>query len=225
MSAVLENVEAIYYPSTDGKPMGETDWHILLIMDLRKPLEAHFRNDENAYVASNLLLYYEEGKPKKFIVPDVMFARGVKKQKRRIYKLWEEGKPPDVVVELASKETWRKDIEEKRKLYARLGVKEYYVFDPEYLYLPTPFLAYKLVDGVLAPVAVEGGRVLSEALGLELVDTGTTLRLFNPQTEEFLLTPDEAEDALHEEQVARLEAENEVERLRAELAKLKAQKE
>jgi hypothetical protein len=53
-------------------------------MNLQTSLENYFRGDENVYVSCDLLLYYEEGNPKKFVVPDVMVVRGVKKGLRRI---------------------------------------------------------------------------------------------------------------------------------------------
>jgi hypothetical protein len=98
-------------------------------------------------------------------------------------------------------------------LRAKLGVLEYYIFDPEYDYLAEPFMAYRLIDGELTRVEIIGGRIHSPALGLDLVDTGATLRLYDPQTDSFLLTPEE-------EHTARLAAEAEVARLREALAKI-----
>jgi Uma2 family endonuclease len=230
MSAVLDRVKEIYYPETDGKPMGETDWHIKLIMNLRGGLEVYFRNEEYVYVTADVLMYYEEGNPRKFVVPDVMVVRGVKKGLRRVYKLWEEGKPPCVVIEIVSKETWKKDVGEKLRLYAGFGVKEYYAFDPEYKYLKPPFRAFRLVAGKLKEVKIRGGRILSEELGLELVDTGKSLRLWNPVTQEFLLTHEESEEEREMERVVRLqETEARIEemkaRKKAEEAKLRVENE
>jgi hypothetical protein len=92
-------------------------------------------------------------------------------------------------------------------LYERLGVSEYFIFDPEYSYQQQPLLAYRLQEGQLLQLEVISGRINSEELGLEFVDTGETLRLFNPATNRFLMTEDEAID-----EVARLRAE--IERLR-----------
>jgi multidrug efflux pump subunit AcrA (membrane-fusion protein) len=142
-------------------------------------------------------------------------------------------------------------LHKKFQLYARLGVREYFIFDPAYTSLYEPLLAFRLEDGIYEPVTVTDGRVRSEALGLELVDTGTTLRLFNPETGQFLPTRAEIEAARERAEAerqqalaareqaeaeraeaerraqaeadARQRAEAELARLRAELERLKPQ--
>jgi hypothetical protein len=141
------------------------------------------------------------------------------------------------VIELSSRRTWGDDLQKKWRLYARLGVREYYIFDPEYDYLDPALVAYRLSKrGELAKVKVKHRRVLSEALGLELVDTGQTLRLFNPATGQFLPTRAEieaiqleterrAQEEAQARQAAELraqEAQAELARLREELARLKS---
>jgi len=197
----------IEYPETDGQPMAETDVHAQLMMSLRFALANYFRDEPEVYVSSNLLLYYVEGEPKKRVAPDVFVVRGVPKGDRRIYKLWEEGRAPEVVIELSLRQTWREDLQIKWRLYEQLGVGEYFIFDPEYDYLDEPLVGYRLEEDLYQPLEVKDGRVRSEGLGLELVDTGETLRLWDPQVGQFLLTPAEAAA-----EVARLRAE--LERLR-----------
>jgi Uma2 family endonuclease len=219
---ILAHIE---YPETDGQPMGETDRHIQLIIDLRMALRHFYRAQPDVYVGSNLLLYYVEGDPRKFVVPDVFVARGVGNHTRRIFKLWEEAAPPSAVIEVMSRGTWGEDLQRKWKLYERLGVKEYFIFDPEYDYLPKSagrtMLAYRLVEGEYAELEAPGGRVRSEELGLELVDTGETLRLFNPQTGAFLLTPDEEAEERVRLTEAYQRAEAEASQLREELERLR----
>lgn len=204
----------IDYPETDGKPMAETDFHIELMMNLRFALKNFFRDAPDVYVGSNLLLYYVEGNPHKSVAPDVFVVRGVGNHQRRIYKLWEEGRPPEVVIEISSRQTWGDDLQRKWQLYQQLGVAEYFIFDPEYDYLVEPLVAYRLEEGQYVPLEVVEGRVRSEALGLELVDTGETLRLFDPRIERFLPTPTE-------EAEARGRAEQEAAALRAEVERLR----
>ncbi len=62
----------------------------------------------------------------------------------------------------------------------------------------TQKITYRLMEGELIKVEVKDKRVLSESLGLELVDTGETLRLFNPATNEFLMTTEEMAQKLAE---------------------------
>lgn len=90
----------VVYPETDGEPMAETDTHRDLMAEaLIYPLKEYFRDQPDVYVSGNLLLYYEEGNPRASVAPDVFVVFGIPKGKRRIYKLWEEEKAPDVVVE------------------------------------------------------------------------------------------------------------------------------
>ncbi len=75
-------------------------------------------------------------------------------------------------------------------------------------------MAYNLENDVLVPASIENNRVKSNALGLELVNTDKTLRLFSPQTNEFLKNAEEL--ALENEKVI-----GENERLKAEIERLK----
>jgi Uma2 family endonuclease len=221
MSVSKRELEAtIHYPETDGKPMGETDFHIKLIIDLSEALRNFFRRQPDVYVSRDLLLYYEPGNTRKFVVPDVFVVRGVSKSDRRVYKLWEEGRPPNVVIEISSRETKKADLNSKFNLYERLGVAEYYVFDPEYRYIKPPLRAWRLSGGRYVEIAVANGRAQSDELGLELVNTGQALRLLNPATGQFLLTPEEEAVARQEADAARQEAEARAEHLAAKLREL-----
>lgn len=215
----IDGKKEIFYPESDGKPMGETDYHVTLITNLFQTLKVFFNRHTDIAVIADMMFYYEEGNPRKFIAPDVMIVKGVKTYSRRTFKLWEE-RTPDVIFEISSRGTWKEDLQKKYLLYQELGVKEYYVFDPEYDYLKDePLIAYHLKNGEFEEVKIKRGRVFSPSLNLEIVDTGETLRLFNPETKNFL--PTMAELAEQANKVERLKAENE--KLRAELAKLKRQ--
>ena len=211
----------IEYPASDGEPMAETDIHIRLMSDLRFALEQFFRQDQQVYVSANLFVYYVEGDSRKRVAPDVFVAKNVGNRLRRVYKIWEEKQPPDVVIEISSRQTWGQDMQRKWGLYERLGVREYFIFDPEYDYLPAPLVGYRLNEGQYEELEAIDGRLHSEALGLDLVDTGETLRLFDPNSGRFLLTADEAMRAVEEEAAARRAVEEENARLREELERLR----
>ena len=219
MSAVLKlkKQEEIFYPESDGKPMGETDWHIQTISYLYQALKVYFSSVSDVKILADIMFYYEEGNPRKVFSPDVAVVKGVGNHPRRTYKLWKEKQFPQVIFEISSRSAWGEDLNKKWLLYQQFGVKEYYIFDPEYDYLPEPPVAYRVKRGELKQIAVKNHRIFSEELGLEIVDTGEGLRLFNPTTKEFLGT-------LGEEYRGRLAAEAEVERLRQELARLKNDK-
>lgn len=204
----------IYYPESDRKIMGETDFHFLQIQLLMELLQLFFDKRTDVYVSSDIFVYYEEGNTRRRFAPDVMVCFGIENQKRRTYKLWEEKVVPSVIFEIASSETWEKDVTSKRKLYEDLGVQEFYIFDPEYKYLPQPLRAYHLEFGELVRQSAANNRIFSPALGLELVDTGEKLRFFDSNKQAFVPTAQElvVVNARFEVELARLK--DEIERLK-----------
>ena len=210
---------AVYYPESDGEPLAETDVHRKQMVYLIEALTDYFRDDPQVYVAGNLLLYYAEGDPEQSVAPDVFVVFGVPGGNRRVYKPWEEGKGPDVVFELTSRVTMWKDLGPKKGTYEMMGVREYFLFDPLKEYLEPPLQGYRLEEGTYR--RVEGEQLSSQVLGLELQVEGEFLRLYDSETGEKLLTPLEAQAARRAEAEARQQAEAELERLRAELARLR----
>jgi len=99
----------IEYPTGDGKPMGESDLHRKNMVDLIQTLEDYFGNEPMVYVSGWLLIFYEEGNPRKRVAPDVFVVRGVEKRMRGNYLIWKEGRGPDLVIELTSKRRRRED--------------------------------------------------------------------------------------------------------------------
>src|SRR5262247_974308 len=143
-----------------------------------------------------MLLYYEEGNPAACVAPDVFVVQGVAKGERRTYRLWEEGQPPAVVFAITSRSTRLDDLGTKRALYAMLGVREYFLYDPLGEYLRPPLQGYRLQEGEyqrLPPVDPQG--LASQVLGLELQLEAGRLRVVHPTTYERLLTPAEAQAA------------------------------
>jgi Uma2 family endonuclease len=211
----------IYYPESDGTPVGESDSHRDLMFELIFAIQNLLRGTA-AYVAGNLFIYYKEGDPKTVICPDLFVAFGVPQRRRRVYKSWEHGgKLPDLVIELSSNDTRVNDLGPKRVLYAELGVQEYFLFDPLGDYLRPPLRGYELVDGELVPMP--GPRCFSKLLGVELKLLDGWLRLADPASGALLATPQEAHETARRGAEARrlLEAENA--RLRAELARLRGE--
>lgn len=224
MDTITTAQKPLHYPESDGKPMGETDLHIDALIYLREALKDFFRDEPQVYVAGNMFLYYEEGNPAACLAPDVFVVQGVLKQERRTYKLWEEGQPPAVVFEITSRGTRLEDLGSKRVVYTMLGVREYFLYDPLGEYLQPPLQGYELQQGEYQriPPAAEG-RLVSRVLGLELWLEAGRLRVVNPATGERLLTPAEAQAAWRTEAAARQAAEAELERLQAELARLRGE--
>lgn len=214
------------YPYSDGRPMAETDWHRDLMLQLIATLQAHYAAEPNIYVSGNLLIFYEPGNKRRHVSPDVFVVRGVPKGSRPNYLIWEEGKAPEVVIELTSKTTRKEDTEKKFKLYRDvLKVKEYFLFDPLEDYLEPSMQGYRLVGGEYRPIRLKDGRMPSRILGMHLERDGDELRLWNPETGRWLPTEseraDDAEERADDLEARAVQAEAELERMRSVLADLK----
>jgi Uma2 family endonuclease len=200
---------------------------------LIKVLQAYYADNPMVYVSGNLLLFYTPGDRRVHLSPDVFVVKGVEKRPRLNYLTWEEGKAPDVVIELTSSSTRDEDVEDKYWLYQdKLKVTEYFLFDPLGDYLKPTLLGYRLFRGKYRPVKPVGGRLPSKVLGLHLEKRGKTLSLYNPETRQYLPTPEEriadtegkladTEGKLADttEKLAQVASENE--RLRRELEELR----
>ena len=210
-----------FYPSSDGKPMAETDWHRELLMELLQVIDHHFREHDDVYVSGDLLIYYKMGDNTKSVAPDVFVVRGVAKKQRGTYLTWEESHTPDFVLELASPSTVRHDLTAKKDLYASvLKVKEYYIYDPRHQIQPH-FIGFRLVDGVYQEIAFVNERLPSEVLNLELGERDGTLRMYDPAIEQWLVPPQERAE---QEALARQHAEAELAKALATLERLQAEK-
>ena len=202
----------VHYPESNGLPLAETRFQYDSLTYAAGALDVHFRERPDVAVEGNRLLYHVEGDPRSRVAPDVFVVFGVPKRRRRIYLLWEEGKAPDFVLEVTSRSTRRQDAGFKRDLYARLGVCEYWLFDPTGDWLD-PRLQGNRLSGdhyePLSPTGIEGGeRVFhSTVLGLDVFVDGGEIRFRDPATGRKLLTLEETEFARREEARARKEAE------------------
>ncbi len=211
MAAMPLREEEIDYPTSDGRPMAESNLHRKVIADLIAALEQRYIDDPGAWAGGNFLLYFENGNPRASVSPDVVLVRGVEKWDRPLYKLWEEGRPPDFVVEVTSNSTRREDLSTKKDLYERLGVSEYYLFDPTGDYLNPCLQGYRLEQGRYVRLAQEpDGSLLSRITDLRLRPEELNLRLIDARTGEKLLW-------IAEEAAARRRLEEELAHLRAEL--------
>lgn len=221
MQKKIQAAPTIVYPESDGEPMAETDVHRDLMTDSIQTLKHHYRNENDVYVSGNLFMYYEEGEPRKCVSPDVFVVFGVEKKRRRTYLTWEEGRTPDFVLEVASPKTISNDMKEKKELYASvLAVLEYYIYDPLGQIIPG-FIGFRLIDGVYQEIDSVNARLPSAVLGLELGERDGELRLYNPDTLQWLQTPYErAEDA----ETRAEKAETELTRALAEIERLRAEK-
>ena len=226
MKKRIGSAPTLVYPESDGEPMAETPRHQQVMIDCMDILRSHFRRFADVYIAGNMLLYYEEGNPRKSISPDVFMVRGLSKKDLRTYKTWEQPSTLDFVLEVASPSTYTRDFNEKMEIYAKiLKVKEYYIYDP-YHEIDPYFVGFRLVGEDYEEIPFVNERIPSEVLGLELGERDGVLLLYNPGTAERLYPSrerlDEVKSRLEEEARARQEAETRAQHAEAELEKLRA---
>lgn len=229
----------------DGKPL-DTPWHglqqSLLRTLIRRIMAEQGRTD--FYVGKNMFVYYSveqarevweeetKGLPERaFRGPDVLWVGGVPnpKRKRKCWIAWEEdGRLPDVIVELLSPSTKKNDRTEKKDLYAKvLRTAEYFLYDPATRELE----GWRLVDHSYRSIPPdERGRLWSGQLGGFLGlwhgdyegAEEDWVRLFRPDGT-LVPTTDEAAEQRAEAAHQRAEAERQrAEAAEAELARLRA---
>ena len=166
------------------------------------------------------------------VAPDVYLAFGVDAEAirpRKLYLPWEVGKPPDWALEIASESTRRNDIENKPGIYARIGVPEYWMFDPTGgTYYGQPLTGLSLADGAYRPIELtrEPDGVLkgySEVLGLSFCWDDGWPRFYDPSTGGYLENWRETQAARQAAESERDAALSENRRLREELRRLRGE--
>ena len=221
---------SIDYPSSDGEPMAETELQYTPLTDTVSALRVRYHGRSDVYIAGDMLIYYRMNRADVRVAPDVYAVFGaLGNHPRDSWLVWREGKAPDFVMEIASQSTWQRDREEKRDIYAGMGVTEYWRYDPTGRFFTPALVGERLMAGIYQELAVatDAAGILrghSAILGLDIcVLPGLELRLYDPAAEEWLRTHQETADALRTEATARRAAEAENARLRAQLRRLQQQ--
>ena len=222
-------------PCDDGEPM-ETQRHKWQMDILIDAMDLWLQQKGEGYTNGNMFVYFslEQTRGKHFRGPDCFVVLGVPRGERKSWVVWEQGKAPDVVIELLSVSTAAVDKGEKMLAYRDLmRVPEYYWFDP---FNPEDRAGFHLSGGAYRPVERDAqGRLPSPLLGLSLVlwkgvyrgIEGTWLRWANAQGVP-LPTDAEAAHALADEEKQNAEREKqnaEREKQNAEREKQKADEE
>ena len=209
----------IYYPEEDGKPMAASDIHRDILTRTIDALTEHFLPDSSVYVSGDILMYYVEGVPQKSVSPDVLVTIGIGRKPRHTYKVWEEGKVPEFVMEFSSVNTHHNDLGAKKELYASLGISDYILYDAEAKFLPSQLMGFALVDGGYAAIPEgESGGVRSAALNLDFHVRDDDLGIYNPVTRKWLQTRADKEAA------GRRKAEAEILQLREQLERMQTRR-
>lgn len=192
-------------PLPDAPPYPDYDVkHSKQIARSDQTLETWLRHYGDAVVDGNMYLCFNRtDHPATWLSPDCFVAIGVDPAHLEVsngYIINEVGKPPDLVIEVGSRSTGRRDYTFKRLRYAAFGVGEYWLYDPSGGdYYPYPLAGFRLVNGHYEPFAIHDDDGIiwghSPLLGLDLCWVDGDLLFRNPATGEFLLTQPQLQDA------------------------------
>lgn len=184
----------VIFPPGDlysDEPPLETELHLRQIILLLKSLEWLWRDRNDFYVAGNLTIYYSprQRKSEHFRGPDFFVVLDTERKTRKSWVVWDEdGKYPNVIIEILSPKTADTDKGFKKKLYQdTFRTPDYFWFDPNTL----EFVGFHLVDGDYQPLEENSqGQLWSQQLGLFLGIHQNQLRFFTPEGK-LVPTPEE----------------------------------
>ncbi len=215
--------ERVLYPTGDGEPVAETEVHLWAIITTLEVLRVYIKTlaqeqdippEREGTVLANQFLFYEEGKSTR-VAPDVMVIPHVPSRDvmgfRARYKTWEEGQVPSVVFEMTSEGTRDIDQKEKKDTYEKLGVLEYWLFDPLGEWIKKQLIGYRLENGKYIPITDSCSTVLNLRLVIEQLKKGSIISFYRLDTGKKLLTLDEAEQRLDESEQRLDEAQHQAE--------------
>jgi Uma2 family endonuclease len=183
MTNTISKLETIY-PSTDGQPMAESTEHYQWIVTITGGLESLFKDDENVFVAGDLLWYPVENRPEIRRAPDVMVVFGRPKGARGSYiQHLESGIAPQVVFEILYRGNRILEMSRKFDFYQTYGVEEYYVYD--HLSNDLAIWIRNQEQNRLEPID-HVQNWISPRLGIRFELTDESLNIFNPDGNKFL---------------------------------------
>ena len=207
-------------PYEDDEPLAESDYQLEPLGYAFYGLRGHYAGRADVAVHADMFVHYlrvdehgearldEDGRPVvDRLAPDVFVISGVPNRKRDSYVTYDEGKPPDFVLEVLSGSTWRRDMGAKKTIYERMGVLEYWILDPVDAYVdPPPLKGFRLIGDQyepIPPIPGAGIAYASDVLGLELRLADGVFRIRDPTTGEDLRGPVALKEALEAETTAR----------------------
>ena len=223
--------DTVHYPIDDDEPLAESEHQLFPLTYAHAALRSWYEDAPTVWVGADMFLYYEEGVPSSVVAPDVfVVTRTHKRHLRNIFQTWVEGRVPELVLEVMSRTSVHRDTVEKYELYERLGVREYWLYDPtEEGFLEPRLRGYVLSESGYRPIEVRevDGKYIgvSDVLGLEFHANAEWFRFFDPVSGEYLPDSDERKRA-QEEAEARTEQERaarEQERAAREAAEARAE--
>ncbi len=223
-----EEVDGVLYPYAEEEPVVQSDWHNSVIFDAKAMVKAHLLGRPEAFVGSDIYVYWEKGDNRKKVAPDLFVCPRVEPRgtERKSFYVWRELSGPQFVLEVLSESTQRLDWGPKFHAY-RVGMRvpEYFLFSPHHH--PPCVWGFRLRDGEYEEIARDArGRVWSEQMEVWIgTEAGTLIRLWDAQDRRLLthtetvlqaqMAADRAEAEAHRAD----EAEARIRELEAELRK------
>ena len=214
VSPVTTALPSIFYE--DPEPVEDGMQQAPIIVRVASMLTEYFRSEPEVFVSAGGFIFYDPANGNRRIAPDVYIALDVDAEgiweNLANYWMWEVGKPPDFVLEVASPSTAANDLGHKRDLYARLGIAEYWRLDPAGgdLY-GQPLTGERLVDGEYHPYELHTGEdgsiwAYSEVLDLRFhwdLELEDQFDVRNPLTGQTIDLAEVRQQELVEERAAR----------------------
>ncbi|MTJ53489.1 Uma2 family endonuclease [Anabaena sp. UHCC 0253] len=184
------------------EPEMESSLHYMQLLMLVTSLEWLWRDQNDFFIGANLTIYFsrQQLKNREFRGPDFFLVKDTEKRPRTSWVVWEEdGRYPDLIIELLSDSTAKVDRNLKKVLYeSRFHTPEYFWFSPENL----EFVGFKLVGNQYQEIiANEQGLLWSKVLNLYLGMANGKLRYFTSEGE-LVPTPEEAATKIQNQALA-----------------------
>jgi Uma2 family endonuclease len=122
-------------PEDDNVPM-ESSWHRDAMNFLIELIRSHMEGRTDFYAGGNMFIHFSATQVRNndFRGPDVFFVKGVDGTRlRKFWAVWlEEGRYPDVIVELLSPCTAKQDRTTKKAIYEKIfQTRNYFIYDPD----------------------------------------------------------------------------------------------
>lgn len=233
LEIISDNIseDEVIFPPGDilsDEPPLESDLHRDQIDLLIRILKLWWRERQDFYASGNLTIYYSPNQKKSehFRGPDFFVVLGTQKKDRKSWVVWQEdGKYPNVIVEILSSSTTAVDKGLKKQVYQdTFRTPDYFWFDPVTMELQ----GFHLVDGKYQEIQVTtDGRLWSQQLELYLGVYEGKLRFFTTENQLILsseelagqerLRAEQAEERAQQAEERAQQAEQEIARLREAL--------
>ena len=213
----------------EREPEDMTSFDHLTLSGSAHHLVQHLGNPDTTIVAGERYIVREMGSPaSERMAPDLLIAFNADPEAYRSgngYTISVQGKPPDFVMEIASRRTGRRDVVQKRSRYAALGIPEYWRFDETGEFHGTILAGDRLMNGRYEPIpieTVEEGILqgYSATLNLHIRWEHGELGWHDPETGQHIVRYEDLHNRAQSEREAREAAENRADTAEARVREL-----